>query len=72
MIDKYNWKFTEQWSFDPNGAHTLQSNIAKGSEVKTESKVVLPRVASTTWWFKERVLYILENIHVQDRSQLDT
>ena len=34
--------------------------MAKGSEVKTKSKVLLPRVASTICWFKARVFYILE------------
>ena len=36
--------------------HILYSlTFAKGSEVKTKSKVLLPRVASTTCWFKARV-----------------
>ena len=64
MLEKYNRKLTEQWSLDPKGSHTLQSNIAKGSEVKTKSKVLLQGVASTTCWFKARVFIHSEIIHV--------
>ena len=68
MLEKYNRKLTDQWSLDPKGSHTLQTNTVKGSEVKTKSKVLLPRAASTTCWFKARA-FIHSRKHSCIRSQ---